>query len=343
MPKNSKTKKGHKPYKDYAYGKGIRSTERPRSQIALNYFYSAHSNPLVFPIFQLKLAGELLKLGHTPEKLSKIFKTKSSESLKSAEKKTSNQHILAAFLINEWVRIRRGRYRPNMKSVVDLFPDDPTKRRLEHFSEESTETEYTECSKSRKSFKHIELIITHKGELSGICSYHRTPTEHKKWCFYKIYDEDNKSGSKSIVKTPSSGTGSLSSERLQCPTARVQKVGISTSGSSFAGPSTSRVTLQKLIRQYNLTGGQLSSEISNSDFPYLTEYFDGVAIYSKSMGLTPAEQADVNVLYHREGTQVAMTKCFTLWKTHNPYAATYRALLELLLKLKKEKIADEIC
>ena len=149
MPKNSKTKKGHKPYKDYAYGKGIRSTERPRSQIgklcilfsvwivnlALNYFYSAHSNPLVFPIFQLKLAGELLKLGHTPEKLSKIFKTKSSESLKSAEKKTSNQHILAAFLINEWVRIRRGRYRPNMKSVVDLFPDDPTKRRLEHFSE----------------------------------------------------------------------------------------------------------------------------------------------------------------------------------------------------------------
>ncbi len=113
--------------------------------------------------------------------------------------------------------------------------------------------------------------------------------------------------------------------------------------SIYTGPSTSRVTLQKLIRQYNLTGGQLSSEISNSDFPYLTEYFDGVAIYSKSMGLTPAEQADVNVLYHREGTQVAMTKCFTLWKTHNPYAATYRALLELLLKLKKEKIADEIC
>ena len=71
-------------------------------------------------------------------------------------------------------------------------------------------------------------------------------------CWYA----DNKSGSKSIVKTPSSGlivqqtvtlavvqwifyvgTGSLSSERLQCPTARVQKVGISTSGSSFAGNS----------------------------------------------------------------------------------------------------------
>ncbi|XP_064398786.1 uncharacterized protein LOC135345289 isoform X4 [Halichondria panicea] len=201
------------------------------------------------------------------------------------------------------------------------------------------------CHSSSSSWSLIITlvrIITHKGELSGICPHHgTTPTGHKEWCFYKIYDADNESGSKSIVKTPSSDTGSLSSERLQYPTARVQKVGIPTS--SFAGPSAHRVTLQKLIRLYNLTGEQLSSEISDSEFPYLTEYFDGVMIYSKSMGLTPAEQADVNMLFYREGTQVAMIKCFTFWKTHNPYAATYRALLELLLKLRKEKIADEIC
>ncbi|XP_064398790.1 uncharacterized protein LOC135345289 isoform X8 [Halichondria panicea] len=134
------------------------------------------------------------------------------------------------------------------------------------------------CHSSSSSWSLIITlvrIITHKGELSGICPHHgTTPTGHKEWCFYKIYDADNESGSKSIVKTPSSDTGSLSSERLQYPTARVQKVGIPTS--SFAGPSAHRVTLQKLIRLYNLT-------------------------------------------------------------------ATYRALLELLLKLRKEKIADEIC
>ena len=44
------------------------------------------------------------------------------------------------------------------------------------------------------------------------------------------------------------------------------------------------------------------------------------------MGLTRAEQADVNMLYHREGTQTAMMKCFQIWKQHNPAQATYRAL-----------------
>ncbi len=61
------------------------------------------------------------------------------------------------------------------------------------------------------------------------------------------------------------------------------------------------------------------------------------------MGLTRAEQADVNELFHKRGTQVAMTECLTIWKQHNPYAATYRALLELVLRLRKEKIADQIC
>ena len=67
--------------------------------------------------------------------------------------------------------------------------------------------------------------------------------------------------------------------------------------------------------------------------------------WPSSMGLSPAEQADINELYHKEGTQVAMTKCLILWKKHSPFpfAATYKALLELLLRLKKERIAFEIC
>ena len=97
------------------------------------------------------------------------------------------------------------------------------------------------------------------------------------------------------------------------------------------------------MSRYSLTDQQLDSEIGDSDIPYMTEYFDGVKIYSRAMGLTPAEQADVNKLYCYEGTQVAMTECLTIWKQHNAYAATHRALLELLLRLRKEKIADDIC
>ena len=97
------------------------------------------------------------------------------------------------------------------------------------------------------------------------------------------------------------------------------------------------------MSRYSLTDKQLNSEIGDSDIPYLAEYFDGVKIYASAMGLTPAQQADVNRLYCNEGTQVAMTECLILWKRHDPFAATYKALLELLLGLRKDEIADNIC
>ena len=97
------------------------------------------------------------------------------------------------------------------------------------------------------------------------------------------------------------------------------------------------------MSRYSLTDEQLNSEIGDSDIPYLAEYFDGVKIYASAMGLTPAQQADVNRLYCYEGTQVAMTECLILWKRHDPFAATHKALLELLLGLRKDKIANDIC
>ncbi len=94
------------------------------------------------------------------------------------------------------------------------------------------------------------------------------------------------------------------------------------------------------MSRYSLTDKQLNSEIGDSDIPYLAEHFNGV---KSAMGLTPAQQADVNRLYCNEGTQVAMTECLILWKRHDPFAATYKALLELLLGLRKDKTADDIC
>ena len=61
------------------------------------------------------------------------------------------------------------------------------------------------------------------------------------------------------------------------------------------------------------------------------------------MRLPPAEQADVNMLYHREGTQAAMMTCLQIWKEHNPYQATYRALLDIILGLEKGDTAHQIC
>ncbi len=111
----------------------------------------------------------------------------------------------------------------------------------------------------------------------------------------------------------------------------------------YIGPPANRVTLQELMSRYSLTDEQLNSEIEDFDFPCLAKMFDGAAIYSSAMGLTRAEQTDVNMLYHREGTQAAMMNCLQSWKEHNSFQATYRALLDILLRLGKGDTADQIC
>ncbi len=109
------------------------------------------------------------------------------------------------------------------------------------------------------------------------------------------------------------------------------------------GPLANRVTLQDLIRRYNLTDVQLNSEIVDSDTPKMALCFDDVEIYSNVMGLAPAEQANVNMLYHREGTQTAIMKCLKIWKQHDSSRATYRALLDIALSLEKGDTAHQIC
>ncbi len=58
------------------------------------------------------------------------------------------------------------------------------------------------------------------------------------------------------------------------------------------------------------------------------------------MGLTTAEEADVK---ESRGNQVAMMKCLQIWKERDPSQATYRALLDIVLRLGKGETADKIC
>ena len=98
------------------------------------------------------------------------------------------------------------------------------------------------------------------------------------------------------------------------------------------GPPANRVPLQELVyyRQYKLIDDQLNSEIEVTDFPCLAENFDGVAIYSNAMGL-PQNQHDEVFAFLED----AQSLCSNLYKALD--------LLELLLKLRKERIADKIC
>ncbi|XP_064389438.1 uncharacterized protein LOC135337431 isoform X7 [Halichondria panicea] len=161
-------------------------------------------------------------------------------------------------------------------------------------------------------------------------------------------EEPKSNDTKSIVKTPSSDEGSLSSESLQYSAAPVQRVGTTSAGEDSQvrtrrGSPANRAPLQGLINHYSLIDEQLNSEIKKADTPFIAEYFDNAELYSSAMGLTPAEQADVKRLYHSEGVQTAMMKCLQVWKQHNSSRSTYRALLDIVLRLGKGDTADKIC
>ena len=97
--------------------------------------------------------------------------------------------------------------------------------------------------------------------------------------------------------------------------------------------------LQGLMNKYQITTFQVDCEIQQKDIPYLALHFDNVNLYVDVMELTPGEQMDVN---RADTNQLAMIKCLKLWKGKNPAQATFRALLEMLVKLKKEEIASQV-
>ena len=103
------------------------------------------------------------------------------------------------------------------------------------------------------------------------------------------------------------------------------------------------MTLEKLIEKCGISSDQLNSEIEGSDMIILASYFDNVEYYLDILGLTPAEQSDVRRNNYIHGTQVAIKDCLLLWKQHYPFTATLRALLEILLRLRKEEIALKVC
>ncbi|XP_064389177.1 uncharacterized protein LOC135337211 [Halichondria panicea] len=155
--------------------------------------------------------------------------------------------------------------------------------------------------------------------------------------------------STSIVKMPSSDEGSLSSERLKPSADPVQRVGTTSAGEDnqvctrILGSPANQVALQELMRRYNLTDEQLNREIVDSDTPIMALNFDDVEMYSTTMKLAIAEQADVKRLNNSEGSRAAMMKCLQVWKERDPFQATYRALLDIALRLGKGETADKIC
>ena len=88
---------------------------------------------------------------------------------------------------------------------------------------------------------------------------------------------------------------------------------------------------------------QLDTEISELDLYNLAGCFDHYKDYLDTLGLIPAEQSDVRTSHFlQESTQSGMREALRLWRQHNPSAATFRALLDIVQSLGKSQVAQNI-
>ena len=88
---------------------------------------------------------------------------------------------------------------------------------------------------------------------------------------------------------------------------------------------------------------QLDSLIRENDLPDLAGCFDEVDIYLYKFKLAPGQQTDVKDLAHQSGTTVAMAAALKFWRQPNPFFATFRKLLEIVLDLRRGDVAVSVC
>ncbi|XP_064389815.1 uncharacterized protein LOC135337765 isoform X3 [Halichondria panicea] len=110
--------------------------------------------------------------------------------------------------------------------------------------------------------------------------------------------------------------------------------------SSPPGSSALPVNLPSLMYTYHLTTAQVDSKIQQKHISYLAVYFDNSEHYVDAMELTRGEKNDVKKC---ADNREAMIKCLNIWIEKKFSQVTFRILLEMLVKLKKEGIASDVC
>ena len=105
------------------------------------------------------------------------------------------------------------------------------------------------------------------------------------------------------------------------------------------------MTIEELKDRTNVTDSQLDTEIEECDMLPLAVHFDIVKTLSVQLRLTAAETHDVRNTEEMFDTQTAVDKALRLWRKGNPPATTYRALVEIVLRMgiNGTAIAEEVC
>ena len=101
--------------------------------------------------------------------------------------------------------------------------------------------------------------------------------------------------------------------------------------------------MEELQKETHISDCQLDTKIREVDLYDIAGCFDCVEKYLDKLGLTVGQQTQVEELAERRDIQTAMTKALKFWYQPNPLSATYRALLQILLDLKRGDVAVRVC
>ena len=101
--------------------------------------------------------------------------------------------------------------------------------------------------------------------------------------------------------------------------------------------------IEKLKRETGIDNSQLEAVIREEDINKIAGLLYEVEIYLDKLGLHSTQQTDIKDIAYKHGTIQAMTKALKLWRQPDPSVATFGALLEILLDLKREDVAVRVC
>ena len=103
--------------------------------------------------------------------------------------------------------------------------------------------------------------------------------------------------------------------------------------------------IEELKDRTNVTDSQLDTEIEGADMILLAVHFDNVETLSVQLRLSSADRQDAKDMAFRFDIKTGVDKALRLWRKANPGAATYRALVEIVLRLGVNgmAIAEEVC
>ena len=92
-----------------------------------------------------------------------------------------------------------------------------------------------------------------------------------------------------------------------------------------------------------VTDKLLDMTVKNIELLDLAACFENTEDYVDSLDLSPGQQTDVRTRAFVHGTLAGMNLALKYWRERNPFASTYRALVQILLSMEKGDVAVHVC